>query len=221
MKKTGLLIILELLFYFIFAQQPAQTRKYQDQESATILKDLQKKLSSFSCISMDFTFRSEKNEKFLDEITGSLLVKGDKYALKTKQQCIFCNGINLWNYLPEQKEVTLSLYDKNDEDQLMNPLNVIQNYEKYYQSDFIREVLEKGILIQIIDLTPLQPSSYFKIRLVLDKTKKQLVRFTVYEKEGVQYTYIINKFTVNQNLADELFSFDPSKYPNTELIDIR
>jgi outer membrane lipoprotein-sorting protein len=221
MKKTGILIILGLIFYFVFAQQPAQTRKYQDTESITILKELQKKLSSFSSISIDFTFRSEKNEKFIDEITGSILVKGNKYVLKTEQQLIFCDGTNLWNYLPEQKEVTVSLYDKEDDDQMMNPLNMIQNYEKYYKSDFIREVIEKGILIQVIDLTPLEASSYYKVRLILDKAKKQLMRLTIHEKEGVQYTYVVNKFVVNQSLSDEQFSFDLAKYPGVELIDIR
>ncbi|MDR1182126.1 MAG: outer membrane lipoprotein carrier protein LolA [Bacteroidales bacterium] len=221
MKKTGILIVLELFFYFVFAQQPAQTRKYQDMESVAILKELQRNLSSFSSISIDFTFRSEKNEKFIDEITGSVLVKGNKYVLKTGQQLICCDGTNLWNYLPEQKEVTVSLYDKEDDDQMMNPLNMIQNYEKYYKSNFIREVIEKGILIQVIDLTPLEASSYYKVRLVLDKTKKQLMRLTVYEKEGIQYTYVVNKFVINQSLSDEQFSFDLAKYPGVELIDIR
>jgi outer membrane lipoprotein-sorting protein len=220
MRKTGILIGLILFFSHVFAQQP-QTRKYQDAESIAILKELQKKLTSYSTISIDFTFRSEKHEKFVDEITGSTLIKGDKYVLKTEQQYIFCDGTNIWNYLPEQKEVTLSLYDMEDDEQLMNPLKMIQNYEKYYDSDFIREVVERGTLIQIIDLTPLKASSYYKVRLILDKNKKQLMRFTVYEKEGLQYTYVVNKFEVNQPLPDSRFSFDAAKYPGVEVIDIR
>jgi outer membrane lipoprotein-sorting protein len=221
MKKTGILIILTLLFNFIFAQQPtSQTRKYQDPESTAILKELQKKLASYSNISIDFTFRSEKNGKFIDEITGSTYIKGNKYTLKTEQQHIFCDGTNIWNYLPEQKEVTVSLQD-DDDDQMMNPLKMIQNYEKYYKSDFIQEVMEKGILIQIIDLTPLTASSYYKVRLILDKNKKQLMRFIVYEKDSLQYTYVVNKFVVNQNLSDSQFSFDAAKYPSVEVIDIR
>ncbi|MDR2407466.1 MAG: outer membrane lipoprotein carrier protein LolA [Bacteroidales bacterium] len=222
MKKTGILIILTLFFSHIFAQQPtSQTRKYQDPESTVILKALQKKMTSYSDISIDFTFRSEKNEKFIDEITGFTYIKGNKYTLKTEQQHIFCDGTNIWNYLPEQKEVTLSLYEEEDDDQMMNPLKIIQNYEKYYKSDFIREVMERGTLIQVIDLTPLIPSSYYKVRLILDKNKKQLMRFTVYEKDGMQYTYAVNKFEVNQNLSDSQFSFDTAKYPGVEVIDIR
>jgi outer membrane lipoprotein-sorting protein len=77
------------------------------------------------------------------------------------------------------------------------------------------------VLIQIIDLTPLKASSHYRVRLILDKNKKQLIRLTVYEKEGIQYTYVVNKFTVNQNISEGQFSFDPAKYPDVELIDIR
>jgi outer membrane lipoprotein-sorting protein len=220
MKKTGILIILTLFFYPIYAQQSPQTRKHQDMESTAILKELQKKLTSYVSISIDFTFRSEKNEKFIDEITGSTMIKGDKYMLKTEQQYVFCDGTNLWNYLPEQKEVTVSLYDKDDE-QIMNPLNMIQNYEKYYESDFVREMIEKGTLIQIIDLTPLKATSYYKVRLILDKNKKQLMRFTVYEKEGLQYIYTVNKFVADRNIPDSQFLFDTAKYQGVEIIDIR
>jgi outer membrane lipoprotein-sorting protein len=222
MTRTGMLIILTLIFNAVFAQQATQqTHKYQDAESTAILKELQRKLTSYSDISIDFTFRSEKNEKFIDEITGSTYIKGNKYMLKTEQQHIFCDGTNIWNYLPEQKEVTVSLYEEEDENQMMNPLKMIQNYEKYYKSNFIREVMEKGRLIQIIDLTPLTASSYYRIRLILDKNKKQIMRFIVHEKDGLQYTYAVNKFEVNQNLSDSQFTFDTAKYSGVEVIDIR
>jgi len=221
MKKTVMITIFGLCTGVIFAQQTMQTNKFQNAESINILKELQKKIATYTSISVSFTFRSEKGEKLIDEIKGTTLIKGDKYVLKTNQQQIYCNGINVWNYLPEQKEVTISLYDKEDDSQIMNPLKIIQNYEKSYKSDFIRETIEKGVLIQVIDLTPLKPTSYYKVRLILDKNKKQIMRFTVYEKEGIQYVYVVNKFEVNQNLSDDQFVFDPSKYPNVEIIDIR
>ena len=221
MKKTGIIAILGLCVNIVFAQQPTQTRKYQDAESTEILKELSKKISAYKSISIDFTFRSEKNEKLVDEIKGSTIIKGEKYVLKTTQQEIYCDGINLWNYLPEQKEVTVSLFDKNDNSQMMNPVKIIQNYEKSYKSAFIKETIEKGVLIQVIDLTPTKTTSYYKVRLTLDKNKNQIMRLTVYEKQGMQYVYIVNKFEVNQTLSDTQFVFDTAKFPNVEIIDIR
>ena len=221
MKKISIIIVFGLFVNFAVAQQQMQTRKYQDEESTQILKEMCKKISAYTSINISFTFKSEKNDKLIDEIKGTSLIKGDKYTLKTNQQQIYCDGINVWNYLPEQKEVTVSLYDKNDDSQMMNPIKMIQNYEKSHKSDFIRETIDKGVLIQIIDLTPTKPASYYKVRLTIDKNKKQILKLTVYERQGLQYTYIVNKFEVNQNLSDTQFVFDSAKFPNVEVIDLR
>ena len=221
MKKPVIFTIFSLFVMVVWGQQPNQTRKFHDEESANVLKEVQKKMSSYKDISIQFTFRSEKKEKFIDEIKGSNLIKGDKYVLKTEQQQVFCDGTTLWNYLPEQKEVTVSKYDKEEDSQMLNPLKMIREYEKMYKSNFVRETVEKGVLIQIIDLTPLKSSPYYKVRLVLDKNKKQIMQVTAYEKDGMQYTYTIDKFAVNQSLSDEQFAFDISKYSGVEVIDMR
>lgn len=219
--KKSVIVICMLIFVTASAQLPDQTRKYQDSQSTEILKNLQKKLNAYTDISIHFTFKTEKDERFIDEIKGVTLIKKDKYVLETPQQKILCDGINIWNYLIEQKEVTVSLYDKEDDSQLMNPMNLINNYEKEYKSDFIRETSEKGVLVQIIDLTSLKATSFYKIRLILNKNKNQIMRFVVFDKDGTQYTYYIDKFLVNQSLSDADFTFDVSKYPDTEVIDIR
>jgi outer membrane lipoprotein-sorting protein len=221
MKKAGIITFFSLLVMVVAAQSTVQTRKFHDEESENILKELQKKISSYRDISIHFTLRSEKKEKFVDELKGSSLIKGDKYVLKTDQQQIYCNGISLWSYLPEQKEVTLSKYDKEDDAQMMNPMKMIQNYEKSYKSNFIKETTEKGVLIQVIDLVPLKSTSYYKVRLILDKNKKQIIKVSIYERDGMQYTYTVDKFTVNQNLSDDLFVFDVAKYSGVDVIDIR
>jgi len=221
MKRVGIIAILSFCVVFVWSQQPAQTRKFHDEEAATVLKELHGKISGYKDISIRFTIRSDKREKFIDEIKGSTLIKGDKYVLKTNQQQIYCDGTTLWNYLPEQKEVTISNYDKNEDSEMINPLKMIQNHEKLYKSNLINETIEKGVLIQVIDLTPLKPSSYYKLRLILNKNKKQIMRVIIYEKDGMKYTYTVNEFTVNQNLSDEQFVFDLSKKTGIEVIDIR
>ena len=219
--RTMVVIVLFNLFGVVAPAQQTTTRKFHDEESTTILKELQKKIFLYKDISIQFTLRSEKGEKFIDEVKGTTLIKDSKYVLKTNQQEIFYNGITLWNYLPEQKEVTVSKGDNEDDSEIINPLKIIQNYEKSYKSNFIKETIEKGTLIQIIDLTPLKSSIYYKVRLTLDKNKKQIMRLVIYEKTGTQYTYTVNKFAVNQNISDEYFVFDVGKHSEVEVIDMR
>jgi len=221
--KNVLFIIGCVLTVSVFAQQqkPMTTKKFNDAESIKILNDLQAKLNSYSAISIDFAFQSEKNEKITDEMQGSIKVKGTKYLLFTKTQQIYCNGVTVWNFLPEQKEVSISNYSEEDDSQMINPLSLVKNYAKQYKSNFIKEGMNKGVLEQIIDLTPLKASSLYKIRLVIDKNKKQITRITIYEKDGTQYTYVVTKFLTNQPIDDKNFVFDTAKYPNVEIIDMR
>ena len=220
--KNILLIISCVLTVAALAQQPpTSTKKFNDSESSTVLKELEAKLNSYTSISIDFMFQSEKNEKITDEMQGSIKVKGSKYALVTPMQQVFCDGVTLWNYLPEQKEVSVSNYSDEDDFQMINPLSLVKSHTQHYKSNLIKESLNKGVMEQVIDLTPLKSSSLYKIRLVIDKAKKQIIRITIYEKDGMQYTYIVTKFQPNQALDDKFFVFDTAKYPDVEIIDMR
>ena len=220
--KNIFLVINCILAVTVFAQ-PTQTvtKKFNDPESTAILNDLQKKLNACTTISIDFAFQSEKNDKIADEMRGSIKVKGSKYVLYTKMQQVYCNGITVWNYLPEQKEVNVSNYSEEDDSQMINPLSLVKNYAKHYKSNFIKEALNKGVTEQIIDLTPLKASSLYKVRLVIDKNKKQILRIILYEKDGMQYTYVVTKFLTNQVLEDKKFEFDTAAHPDVEVVDMR
>lgn len=219
MKKVVLFAIMALGSLTIAAQS-SQTNKFVDEQAVAILKSLMKKMTNYSTISIDFVFQTEKNEKILSEIKGKIHIKGDSYCLDTETQKIFCNTKSVWTYLPEQQEVTIVPYDSNDTEQL-NPIKMVKDYEKNYRSMFIREQTEKGVLVQIIDLIPLKTSSIARVRLIIDKIKCQIKRSVISEKDGTKYNYIIEKFVVNQKIADNEFCFDSATYPNVDIIDMR
>ena len=202
-------------------QQPMTTKKFHDAEAEKVLKELQTKLNSYANVLIEFAFQSEKDDKIIDEMRGSISVKGTRYVLTTPMLQIYCNGVTVWSYLPEQKEVTVSDYSEDDDSQMMNPLSLVKNYAKHYRSNFIKEGLNKGVMEQIIDLTPLKASSLLKVRLVIDKNKKQIIRIILYEKDGMRYTYAITKFLTNQPIDDKKFTFDTAANPNVEVIDMR
>ena len=220
--RNSLLIICCMLAINALAQQkPMATKKFNDPEATKILNELQEKLNACTSISIDFAFQSEKKEKITDEMRGNIKVKGNKYVLQTPIQQVFCDGVTVWNYLPEQKEVNISKYSEDDDAQMINPLSLVKNYAKQYKSNFISESLNKGVLEQVIDLTPLKSNSLYKIRLVIDKNKKQIIRMILYEKDNTQYTYLVTKFQVNQPIEDKSFVFDAAKHAGVEVIDMR
>ena len=127
----------------------------------------------------------------------------------------------MWNYLPEQNEVNISLYDPQDDEIAINPIKLIANYKKYYRSAFVREFVEKGVTIQIIDLYPLQNSAFFKVRLYIEKNKKEITKTSISEFDGYTYTYSFDSFIKNPKLSNQLFIFNTSQYQNIEIIDLR
>jgi outer membrane lipoprotein-sorting protein len=220
MKRYFFLISLIIVnLNIIFAQ--SQIKKIQDDESVIILKEIQQKLKALKTAEIKFSLRTEKEEKTVNVTKGNLWIKGDKYKLTIPSQHVYCDSINIWNYLPEQNEVTITQYDPQDEENAINPIKLITNYQKYYRSAFIREITEKGTPIQIIDLYPLQATTFFKIRLVIDKNKKEILRTSVSERNGYTYTYSFDIFIKNPKLSNSLFIFNTSQYQGIEIIDMR
>lgn len=75
----------------------------------------------------------------------------------------------------------------------------------------------------IVDLEPLdrKKTQLSKVRLVISKADKTIKSWKIFEKNGNRYDYVIKSFTPNKALEDKEFSFDKSKYPGVEVIDLR
>jgi len=220
MKKhlliTGLIIV---SVHILWSQ--TQPKKIPDDESIVILKEIKEKLSVLKTAEIKFSLYTEKEGKTFNITKGHLWIKGDRYKLIIPSQHVYCDSVNMWNYLPQQNEVTISLYDPQDEENAINPIKLVSNYQKHYRSAFIREIVEKGISIQIIDLYPLKASSFYKVRLYIDKSKKEIFKISISELDGYTYTYTFHTFLKNPKLSDQLFIFNSSQYQDVEIIDIR
>ncbi len=219
MKKHFYIIGLIFCFGCVFSQ--LQTKKIQDDQSVVILKNIQEKLKNFKTAEIKFSLRTEKDNKTLAITKGNIWIKGDKYKLILPSQHVYCDSVNVWSYLPDQNEVTISFYEQENEENSINPIKLITHYQKYYQSAFIREYSEKGITIQVVDLYPLQAETFYKIRVIIDKNKQEILKISISERDGYIYTYSFDTFIKNPAINNNLFIFNPSQYQNIEIIDMR
>ena len=89
------------------------------------------------------------------------------------------------------------------------------------KSKFVRESFQYGTTVYIIDLTPVEGKSYYKIRVIIDKIKDQLLEITIFDKNGSTYSYIINRFTPNIEIEDSYFTFNAEDFPDVDVIDMR
>jgi outer membrane lipoprotein-sorting protein len=147
-------------------------------------------------------------------------VSGEKYRISLPEQEVINNGVTVWTYLPEVKEVNIDNYDKNSGD--INPLKIYEIYQKDFKYLYIQEKTENGVLCDEVDLVPeKKDAQYFKIKLLIKKKDKIIQSLTMFDKGGNRYKYTITKFVPNANVADSFFTFDAKKYPGVEVIDLR
>ncbi|MBV8391386.1 MAG: outer membrane lipoprotein carrier protein LolA [Mucilaginibacter sp.] len=224
MKKLLLYLLLTgLTFNYAFAQKDADARKILNQVSA--------KYRSYDVIKTDFTFTCENPQAGTkDSQMGTMISKSkvnkykvtifnpeDKLAVDEE---IISDGKSQWTYVKKNKEVELTEVDNSSES--MNPAQIFTIYEKGYKYIYTGDAKVDGKLCQVIDLTPEdEKKPFFKIRLSIDKAKKQIFSALIFDKNGSRYNYIIRTFVPNVKVPESTFVFDKKNYPGAELVDLR
>jgi outer membrane lipoprotein-sorting protein len=234
MKKILLITILTTLSFSVVAQtnQQRQQRREQnktftqhgidDPAAHTILNDVRKNLKSFRSLRINFTLITEnRNDRTKNSVEkGTILIRGDKHNLNFLGLNQISDGKTVWNFNAETNEVHIVHANPKDME-MLNPLAMIENYDKNFRAKLIREELENGINVAIIDLQPFENRSFHKIRVVTDKVKKTIVRTEVHEKNGVIMTFRVDQTQTNVPAPDNEFKFDITKRADIEIVDMR
>jgi outer membrane lipoprotein carrier protein len=201
----------------------AMSLNAQDNTKAkAILDAVSLQTKSYTTIDISFSYIMENKAKKIKETkTGTASMKGAKFWLDFSGQQIMSDGKTVWTYIKENNEVQINNNDPND-DQALNPAKLLTSYNKSFTPKFIKEETRGAVIYQIIDLTPLKSRSYNKMRVEIDKTKKQIMNSIVYDKNGTTvYTYSVTKFVTNKTIADTKFTFNAKDHPGVEVIDLR
>ena len=206
----------------LFSQGPQGKNlpAHLDGGAVEVLDSISKKYKNYKTIKIDYTYKMEKDGKMLENFKGNMLIKGDKYYLSFDKQEYYCNGKTIWNYQKEINEISIFDYEE-DSDFFLNPAKFLNNWKNTFRSKFIREEVEKGKNMILIDIMPIKQESFYKIRIFVDKTKIDIVRFTVYEKDNSTYTYSFDQFIVNNEIDDKKFELNTAACPNADINDMR
>ena len=212
MKKITILVIALIITNLAIGQR--------DKKATQILDKVIQKTESHQSLGVDFSYKMENPEAGIDETKdGILLVQGNKYRLNIAGQLVISDGTTLWTLLVEDEEVMVNSVEENSE--AITPSNLLNSYQDNYKSKFIKEDRVGGKTIEIIELTPLQGKSYTKVIVKIDKIEKQILSFSIFDKNGSTYSYIINKYTSNVAVEENSFNFSENDYPDFEVIDMR
>jgi len=184
------------------------------------LDEVSQKTKSHKSIRADFSYTMENIQAKINEVkTGSLLISGEKYRLTAAGQTVICNGKTIWTYINESNEVQINDVDAKED--AMTPSRLLSSYNSNYKSKIIKDKAQSDPAVESIELIPNTVKNFTNAILVVDKNKKQVKSFILFDKNGNTFTYKVTNYQTDIPVTNADFSFEASKFPGVEIIDMR
>ncbi len=192
----------------------------KDKKAAQLLDDVSKTTKAYKSIRAEFTYTMENKQAGVNESkSGVLLVSGDKYRLTASGQTVISDGKTVWTYLKESNEVQVNTLESKDD--ALTPSKLLTSYDKNYKASIVKDKSVTDPNLEAVELIPNVQKNFSKAVLIVDKTKKQVKGFKLFDKNGNIYTYTVTKYQTDVPITASDFTFEASKFPGVEVIDMR
>lgn len=208
MKKTT--ILLSLLLSVLYNGLMAQTM------ANTLVKNAINHINSHKNATIAFEYEIGNQTLAISEkAIGKAYLQGEAYKLSVEGQEIISDGETLWTYLIDEEEVMVS--SPASDESLITPIKMLTTYDQDYTMKYV-PCQEKGI--KIVEMN--NPKGEFsKVILSIDEAKMEIVKATISNRSGDEFSINITQTSYDQDLGDMFFIFDAKAHPNVEVIDMR
>lgn len=196
-----------------------KSHSQSDASAISVLDRFSSRALNAPSVSMTFKLVTiNQAEGTNSQINGSIILTKDKYKLDLEDNVIWFNGVTSWNFLPKEKEVTITKPDKNDNSFQSRPSLIFTWYKKGYKS----HLLEENTDSYLIDLYPEDINSdHIRIRLKIGKPSLDLNNIEYKYKNGITVNVNVTSYDLKKRPDDSEFTFSPEKYKGVEIIDMR
>ena len=210
--KTTIVFIFSLLLVsnISFGQSSEEAKKLLDEVST--------KMSSYKNMYIGFSqslINLEAGIKEGDEppIRGEVNLAGEKYRLDYLGNQFIFDGKKLYVINNDEKEISVTDGDLDDEDGFIYPSKLLTFYKQGYNFEMGKLQMVKGRKLQFVTLYPIDSNSEIvKVELAIDAKTKHIVQLIQTGENGSKTTFTITNFKSNLNLSDDFFNFDREKY---------
>jgi outer membrane lipoprotein carrier protein len=211
MRKQTVILLLSLITLTLSAQK--------DPEALQVLSDFSSKATAAPSVTIDFKLiTNDTKAGDVTTMSGSAIISGDKYRLVLDDNNIWTDGSNVWNFLPDVNEVTITETDPDDDSFITRPSLLFTMYEEGYKIRMVEQTANEWV----IDLYPEDiASDLIRIRLKIGKTLYDLIGAEYKTKDGVTITLTVDKYDLTFKPAGDFFTFKPADYKDVDIIDMR
>lgn len=213
-KMKRIMILMALIFATssLFSQT-------KDTKATQLLDQVSEKTKASKSIKADFSYSIDNKQGNVHDVkTGTLMLSGDKYRLSTGGQTVISDGKTIWTYIKQSNEVQVNDLDLKDES--LTPSKLLTSYNQNYKARIVKDKTTDANS-EAIELIPNNTKNFTKAIIVVDKNKKEVKSFSLYDKNGNVFTYKITNYQTNVPVTPADFTFDAKKYPGVEVIDMR
>jgi len=185
------------------------------QNIQSLLSEVSNKVKSYENIQIDFKYSLENTRENVKQDTrANITLKGDNYVLNMLGVTRIFDGKTIYTIVPEDEEVTISNYSKED-DKSISVSEMLTFYENGYNYKMDIQQNIRGRKIQFIKLSPIDSTTEIKnILLGIDMQTKHIYKLIQIDSSGTSYTITVNSFKTNQPISQNLFIFEKEKYIN-------
>ena len=214
-RYLTLCALVSLVAAVSFGQQDSRADRYLQAVSQQF--DLKKSY----VIDMDY-IREDLMQETSAEGEGLIWMKGLKYKIQVDEYIVYYDEDKLYSQNTETEEVYVSEPDPDDPGYLQAvPIRIIKSYEQDFNYMYIGNTPILGKTLIEIQLYPKDRNGpYSMLHMFIQPVSQKLEVIQLKHKEGILYTMILSDIREVKSLDDKIFTFDPSQYPNTEIIEL-
>jgi hypothetical protein len=146
---------------------------------------------------------------------GTISMKGNKYVLKQGKTEIICDGANTYSY---DGSKTVTVAPAEDASKSLTPQKILSGS---YDKEFYYKLISSKGNFQEIELKPIDTRKNFqKVTVYIDKAKSIISKAKILDKSNNILEFSFTNLNTTNNIADNVFVFNKSKYPkDIEILD--
>jgi|TARA_B110000914_G_scaffold223644_1_gene239568 hypothetical protein len=216
MKKLGLILISLIMSTTVISQQTEKAK--------ILLDEVSFRMKAYKNMQLNFSTTLINEEAGINEgdelpSNGKITLSGEKYNLDYLRNTFIFDGNKLYVINHDEKEITINNQDLNDDDGIIYPSKLLTFYEEGYNYSMSNLVATKDRKIQIIELIPMDSDSEIvKVNLGIDVATKHIYKLIQFGANGTKTILTIHQFKSDQNISEDMFQFDKSKYEKLDYL---
>jgi len=152
-------------------------------------------------------------------VTGTIyLTESNKYRIETDEQLVITDGKTVWSYTDIDNHVIIDMLKNSQANQL--PKEILLQYSKEFEPDFLKEELVEGDKTFLLDLKPKDEEGLIiSMKVWIDAKTWFTRKIEQIDLNDNKNTYLVRNIQEDPELDPKLFQFEMPE--DAEIVDLR